>query len=70
MAATLFAYVGPETTIPLLSMIAAVGGVILMLGRTTFSFLFRKAGRLLGLCRPAESIDGGDSALDSTSSSQ
>lgn len=70
MAAMPFAYVGPEATIPILSMIAAVGGVILMLGKTSFTFLLRKARGLLGFCQPDESLKGSDSALDTTSPSQ
>lgn len=37
----LFAYIGPDTTLPVLSVIAAVGGVFMMLGRNTFRFFGR-----------------------------
>ncbi len=39
----MLAYIGPETTLPVLSVVAAVGGVFMMLGRNTFRFF----GRLL-----------------------
>jgi hypothetical protein len=34
----LFAYIGPETMMPVASVIAAVAGVVLMFGRNVVSF--------------------------------
>jgi hypothetical protein len=40
----LFAYFGPETMMPVASIIAAVAGVAMMFGRSVFAF-FRGVGR-------------------------
>lgn len=66
MDVMIFAYIGPETTIPLLSVIASVIGALLMCGRTTFKYLIRKAKRLIGFGHTAESLEGGDSEFKST----
>jgi len=39
----LFAYFGPETTLPLTSAIAAVTGLVLVTGRVVLSWFVRKA---------------------------
>lgn len=41
MQSLLYAYIGPETMLPLTSAIAAVVGAFLMFGRNTFRFLGR-----------------------------
>jgi len=44
----LFAYFGPETLMPLTSIVAAVAGVFLMFGKNTFRLIagiFRNVGR-------------------------
>ncbi len=38
----IFAYVSPETVLPVTSVIAALLGVVMMFGRTTFRFIARK----------------------------
>lgn len=37
----IFAYLGPETVLPMTSVVATVVGVLMMCGRSTFRFLFR-----------------------------
>lgn len=44
----LFAYFGPETFLPLTSVIAAVAGVVLMFGRNSIRFIVQGARSLLG----------------------
>lgn len=66
MIHSLIAYVGPETAMPLLSAIAAVGGALLMFGKTTMRYLFRKSCSVIGLGRTEEPLDSSDSAPEST----
>ncbi len=50
----LHAYFGPETMMPMTSVLAVVAGVFMMLGRQAFTFLrmgLRKVGRLVGLVK-------------------
>lgn len=53
------AYFGPETMMPMTSVLAVVAGVFMMLGRQAFTLIrvaFRKLGRLVGLVKaPAPS---------------
>ena len=37
-----FAYVSPETVLPVTSVLAALLGVVMMFGRTTFRFIVQK----------------------------
>ncbi|HEU5118541.1 MAG TPA: hypothetical protein VFT74_18170 [Isosphaeraceae bacterium] len=48
------AYFGPETMMPMTSVLAVVAGVFMMLGRQTFAFFrvgVRKAARVIGLVK-------------------
>jgi hypothetical protein len=45
---TLLAYFGPEVQLPLLSLIGAVSGVVLMLGRAPIRIVKRWFGTLRG----------------------
>jgi hypothetical protein len=52
----LFAYLGPDTVLPLTSAVAAVLGVVLMFGRQVNRIVLlavRRLGRLVGLLPPA-----------------
>lgn len=53
----LFAYFGPETMMPMTSVLAVVAGVFMMLGRQAFTFArlgLRKLGRMVGLVKTPE----------------
>lgn len=53
----LLAYFGPETMMPMTSVLAVVAGVFLMLGRQALMFCrigLRKLGRLVGLVKTAD----------------
>ena len=45
----IFAYAGPETLLPMTSVVAAVAGVVLMLGRSSLRYLM---GVFQAACRP------------------
>jgi hypothetical protein len=50
----LLAYFGPETMMPMTSVLAAVAGLFLMLGRQSLVFVrlaLRKLGRMVGLVK-------------------
>ena len=54
MSRMLLAYFGPETVLPITSLLAAIGGVVLMFGRQSFrlaSYALRRLGRLVGFGR-------------------
>lgn len=60
----LFAYIGPETMMPVASGIAAVVGVFLMFGRSVM-LVFRNFGRKIGLLsdrKPAVTVPKNDLA--------
>lgn len=52
----LFAYVGPETILPLMSFLAGVVGVVMMLGRRAFA----PVAKLYRLARPRSAQGSGD----------
>ena len=57
----LFAYLGPDTVLPLTSAVAAVLGVVLMFGRQVNRIVVlavRRLGRLVGLLPPATAPHG------------
>lgn len=60
MCLPLLAYVGPETTVPLLSFLASLGGFLLMFGKTTIRFAVRKVRGLLGLRDVSETVSGNE----------
>jgi hypothetical protein len=43
----IFAYFGPETFLPLTSIVAAVVGVVMMFGRNTIRFVLYLVGRIV-----------------------
>lgn len=60
MISPLFAYVGPETTVPLLSALASVGGFLLMFGKSTIRFAIRKVRGAVGLGDASETVGSSD----------
>jgi hypothetical protein len=47
MSVALFAYLGPETVLPLTSVVAAVAGVVLMFGRNALRFVAHSVRMLI-----------------------
>jgi len=62
MNLSLLAYVGPETTVPLLSFLASLGGVLLMFGKTAIRFAIRKVRTLVGLGDVTEPVGESDAS--------
>jgi hypothetical protein len=54
----LLAYFGPETVLPMTSVIATVVGLFMMFGRSTFRFLFRWRRSPAAAPKPAEVARG------------
>lgn len=48
MSQMLFAYIGPETTLPLMSVVVSVVGAALIFGRSSIQFVKNRARTMLG----------------------
>lgn len=53
MIGSLLGYIGPETALPFLSVVAAIFGAVMMMGKTATRFLVRRFLGLFGI-RAAE----------------
>jgi hypothetical protein len=45
-----FAYFGPETVLPVTSIVATVVGVVMMMGRSSLLWVYSGVKRVLGFC--------------------
>jgi hypothetical protein len=56
MSSVIFAYLGPETMLPLTSIVATVAGILLMFGRGAFRIVRRAVPIRLGQAAKSRSV--------------